>query len=466
MRKRIAALLATFALIFCLPICTPTAFAASAFDQGGSLSSATGVESSTDYNAGNMFAALHPVSNTDIENDLYWAGQTLDASKLNVGTSGHGSILAAGQSIMLKNVQVADSVRVAAQTIAIEHATIGNNITVAAQSISLGNEVKANGVYASARTLSIDGAYNGGFLVSETASFNGTVEGDLTIQSSQIEIGKNAQVKGTLTVPEGVPVTIADGAQVPNISYSVIPETHEPTLFDNIMSVVYACMAHVVLVGLFFVIIRKQLVRASIMARKRLGMMLLAGLVVFLVAPLACLLLIFPLVTIPVVVLMVLVMLIVALFSIPFAGSALGMMLFKDRMNPVLAAVIGTLVLTICAYIPIISVLTVIFCIIFTAGYLWMSYWDIHKERKQERIAAQQAAMAGAVPPPPAPGSTPVDVPPAPTGNSVSNVPPESFVAPPASGTPEGSGPNDPIPDQPADQSDSTASNDSQNTSK
>ena len=43
---------------------------------------------------------------------------------------------------------------------------------------------------------------------------------------------------------------------------------------------------------------------------------------------------------------MVLVMLIIALFSIPFAGSALGMMLFKDRMNPVLAAVIGTLILT------------------------------------------------------------------------------------------------------------------------
>lgn len=182
---------------------------------------------------------------------------------------------------------------------------------------------------------------------------------------------------------------------------------------------------------MFFVIIRKQLVGASIMARKRLGMMLLAGLVVFLVAPLACLLLIFPLITIPVVVLMVLVMLIIALFSIPFAGSALGMMLFKDRMNPVLAAVIGTLILTICAYLPILSIITVIFCIVFTAGYLWMSYWDIHKTRRQERIAAQQAAMAGAVPPPPFKNASsteaPVDVPPAPTGNPVSNVPPESY---------------------------------------
>ena len=174
MRKRIAALLATFALAFCLPICTPAAFAASAFDQGGSSMAAAGIESDVTYNAGNLFAVMHPVSNTDIENDLYWAGQTLDANKVNVGTSGHGSILAAGQSITLKNVKVADSVRAAAQDIMIDYAQISNNITVAAQNISLGNDVKANGVYASARTLSISGSYQGGLLVGETVSFDGT----------------------------------------------------------------------------------------------------------------------------------------------------------------------------------------------------------------------------------------------------------------------------------------------------
>lgn len=470
MRKRIAALLATFALAFCLPICTPAAFAASAFDQGGSTMAAAGVESDITYNAGNLFAVMHPVSNTDIESDLYWVGQTLDASKVNVGTSGHGSILAAGQSITLKNVKVADSVRAAAQDIMIDHAQISNNITVAAQNISLGNDVNANGVYASARTLSISGSYQGGLLAGETVSFDGAIEGDLNIQAQQINIGKNAQVKGQLILPEGVTVNIADGAQVPNVTYSAPINTAQPTLFDDIISIVYACMAHIVLVGLFFVIIRKQLVSASIMARKRLGMMLLAGLVVFLVAPIACLLLIFPLITIPVVVLMVLVMLIIALFSIPFAGSALGMMLFKDRMNPVLAAVIGTLILTICAYLPILSFLTVIFCIIFTAGYLWMSYWDIHKTRRQERIAAQQAVMAGAVPPPPfgkaSSAEAPVDVPPAPTGNPVSNVPPESYVAPPALGTPEGPGPDDPIQQQPANGDQTAGPGDSQDTMK
>ena len=78
--------------------------------------------------------------------------------------------------------------------------------------------------------------------------------------------------------------------------------------------------------------------------------------------------------------------------------------------------------------------------------------------------------MAGAVPPPPfgnaSSAEAPVDVPPAPTGNPVSNVPPESYVAPPAPGTPEGPGPNDPVPQQPANGDQTAGSGDSQDAMK
>lgn len=418
---RIGALIAAIALALCMPT---AALAAGAFDDGGSNSA---VPSSTEHNAGNLFSVMHPVSNADIENDLYWAGQTLDANKTNVGTSGHGSVIAAGQSISFTNGTVADSFRAAASNVSIDHAEIGNNITIAASDVSLGNEVSANGVYVAAKNLSLSGTYKGGILAVESVSFSGMVDGDLKIEAENITIEKNAQVTGTLTVPEGVNVDIADGAQVPNIAYSAPIQNAQPTLFDDLISILYACMAHIVLVGLFFLIIRKSLVRAANMAREQLVKMLLAGLVIFIVAPILCLLLIFPLVTIPVVVLMVLVMVLIALFSLPFAGSALGLMLLGKRMNPVLAAVIGTVVLTIFAYIPILSTLTVVFSIIFTAGYLWMCYWETHQERKQERIAAAQAAFAAqrtdaaSAPVPPAPTGAPMappSVPPAPVAPS------------------------------------------------
>lgn len=448
MKKRIAALLAAFALVFCMPL---TAFAAGAFDNGGSQSA---VSSGTERNAGNMFALMHPVSNTDIENDLYWAGQTLDANKVNVGTAGHGSILAAGQSVTIKNATVADSVRVAAQDIVIDHAQISNNVTVAAQDISLGSDVKANGLYAAAKNLDIAGSYKGGMISGENVSFNGVVEGDLTISAEHISIEGKAQVTGTLVVPEGVNVDIAEGAQVPNISYSAPIEVNQPTIFDNALTILYACMAHIVLVGLFFVIIRKSLVRSANMARTQLLKMLLAGLIIFLVTPLVCLLLIFPLITIPVVVLLVLVMVIIALFSLPFTGSALGLMLWGKRMNPVLAAIIGTLILTLFAYIPILSVLTVIFCIMFTTGYLWFCYWETHQERKQERLAAQQAAYA---PPFTAAGANGVAVPPAPTGEPTVPPAPTGGPTPPApsgeptipSNPPQGAEPAQPPAPQP-----------------
>ena len=421
LKMRIGAVLAAAALVLCMPT---VAFAAGAFDNGGSSAA---LSSNTEHNAGNLFAVMHPVSNTDIENDLYWAGQSLDANKTNVGTSGHGSVIAAGQSISFTNGTVADSFRVAANDVSVNHVEIGNNITIAASDVSLGNEVSANGVYVAAKNLSLSGTYKGGILAVESVSFSGMVDGDLKIEAENITIERNAQVTGTLTVPEGVNVDIADGAQVPNIAYSPAPANTQPTMFDNLISILYACMAHIVLVGLFFLIIRKSLVRAANMARTQLVKMLLAGLVIFIVAPILCLILIFPLVTIPVVVLMVLVMVLIALFSLPFAGSALGLMLLGKRMNPVLAAVIGTVMLTVFAYIPILSTLTVVFSIIFTAGYLWMCYWETHKERKQERIAAAQAAFAAqqaaanGAPVPPAPTGDPLappSVPPAPVAPS------------------------------------------------
>jgi cytoskeletal protein CcmA (bactofilin family) len=348
------------------------------------------VESAKTYNAGNLFASEASVSNTTIENDLYWAGSSLDSSKIEVGSSGHGSVIAAGQNITLKNITVADSVRVAAQNITLGGAKIGNNITIAGETLSLDNEVSANGIYAAGETLSIAGSYKGGMLAGSQVTFSGVVDGDLAISAGQVTIGKNAQVKGNLTVPEGAEVTIEDGAQLANVIYTAdaLQQSESSTTGDLFIQVLYSCMAHILLAGLFFAIIRKPLVNAANLARHNFVQVFVSGLVVFIVAPLACILLLFPLVTIPIVVLMLLVMLIVALFAIPFAGSALGMALLGKKMNPMFAGILGTVVLTICAYVPYLSSVTVLFCIIFTAGYLWCSYSEVRKQRKLERLAA------------------------------------------------------------------------------
>lgn len=422
MVTRIRTKLVMFATALAFALCMPSlAFAAGAFDDGGSGGA---LSSGTQRNAGNLFALAHPVSSTDVEGDLYWTGQTLNATKVNVGTSGHGSILAAGQNLSFSDITVAGSLRAAGQDISVSRAQIASNITIAAQTISLGSDVEAKGIYASAQDIKVAGSYEGGFLSGQNVSLDGVVAADLTISAQTINISEKAQVGGTLVVPEDANITIAEGAQVPNVSYSAPLEVKQPTMFDDLLAIVYACMAHIVLVGLFFLVIRKSLVRSANMARTNLLKMLLAGLIIFFVAPILCIALMFPLITIPVVVLMLIVMVLIALFSLPFAGSALGLMLLGKRMRPVLAAIIGTVVLTILVYIPIVSVVTLLFCIAFTAGYLWCCYWESHQERKRERLAARQEAFAQqqagvAMNTPPTP---PPSVPAPPTGEPV--VPP------------------------------------------
>ena len=419
MVTRVRTKLVMFVAVVALALCVPSfAFAAGAFDDGGQNGA---LSSGTQRNAGNLFALAHPVSSTDVEGDLYWAGQTLNATKVNVGTSGHGSFLAAGRDLTFSDISVEGSLRGAGQEITISHAQITSNITIAAQTISLGSDVTANGLYASAQDIRVAGSYKGGMISAKNVSLDGVVEGDLTISAQTINISAKTQVSGTLTVPEDASITIAEGAQVPSVSYSAPLEIAQPVLFDDLLMVLYACMAHIVLVGLFFLIIRKSLVRSANMARTKLLKMLLAGLIIFIAAPILCVVLVFPLITIPIVVLMLIVMLLIALFSLPFAGSALGLMLLGKRMNPVLAAIIGTVVLTILVYIPIVSVVTVLFCIFFTAGYLWYCYWESHQERKRERIEARQNAFAkqqagdsaGSAPTPPP------SVPAPPTGDPV-----------------------------------------------
>ncbi len=206
---------ALFATVLAIMLCMPSlAFAAGAFDNGGQSSA---LSSGTQRNAGNLFALAHPISSTDVEGDLYWAGQTLNATKVNVGTSGHGSILAAGQELSFSDITVAGSLRAAGQEITISRAQIASNITVAAQTISLGSDVAAKGLYASAQDIAVAGSYEGGMLSAKNVNLDGVVEGDLTISAQTINISAKSQVSGTLVVPEDANVTIAEGAQVPRI---------------------------------------------------------------------------------------------------------------------------------------------------------------------------------------------------------------------------------------------------------
>lgn len=357
MRKKLLVVIAALALVLCMPA---VAFAAnSAFDKGTAEST-----SYVDAYTGNAFLTERDALNLTVGCDLYWAGDTLNARGLEVGSGTGGSALLAGSTLNVASSTIHGSLRAAGQTVNVSSTTVGNNITVAGQNVSIVSDVSAGGVYA-AGTVNLAGSY----------------AGDVNISASTVNVSRGTTVGGTLQVPNNAQVTIEEGANVPNVSYvddalvSTVSEGSEQNSFSVIGPLLFSCMAHALLVLLFFFLIKGAMEGAVKLTETKLPRMFMLGFAEFFVLPLLGLFLLFPLVTAPISALIFIFIAVLWMFSIPFAGYVLGRRLFEG-MAPLGAGVIGTLILTAVCYIPYLFFVVPTVCSVFIAGYLTQSFLD------------------------------------------------------------------------------------------
>lgn len=390
MKKRILALVVTCALVLCVPA---IAFAASAAFDSPSTAAANQAFTEEDEYTGNVFAAEESLSDASIPNDYYWAGAVFEGKDLVIGSSGKGSALMAGQSISLSNSVIADSLRVAGELLEFNNLEVGNNLTLAGSIIKLGSNVNGNGLYVAGDSVEVAGTYNAVAIAASEVTLSASVAGDVQIAAPCITIEQNAVIEGTLTVPEDAQLTIVEGARVADTVYEtpLVSTSEEDSLYDTLLQMVYACMAHVLLVGLFAFAISGTILNAANMSKTRLKSIFLSGLLVFILAPFAVLALLFPLVTIPISVMLLMLMVFIWLFSIPFAGSVLGIRLFH-QMNSLGAAVAGTVILTILCYaLPFMILIVPALTSIFTTGYLVQKLIDRRKQIRHYRNQSVEA---------------------------------------------------------------------------
>lgn len=372
MRKKLLVVVAALALVLCMPA---VAFAAnSAFDKGAAEST-----SYVDTYTGNAFLMERDALNLTVERDLYWAGDTLNARGLEVGGGTGGSALLAGSTLNVASSAIHGSLRAAGQTVNVSSTTVGNNITVAGQNVSIASDVSACGVYAAGSNVSVSGTYQGAAFAAGTVNLAGSYAGD-------VNVSKGTTVGGTLRVPNNAQVTIEEGANVPNVSYvddalvSAVSEESEPNPFSVIGPLLFSCIAHALLVLLFFFLIKGAMEGAVKLTETKLSRMFMLGFVAFFVLPLLGFFLLFPLVTAPISALIFIFIAVLWVFSIPFAGYVLGRRLFGG-MAPLGAGVIGTLVLTAVCYIPYLFFVVPTVCSVFIAGYLVQSFLDKRVEK-------------------------------------------------------------------------------------
>lgn len=388
MRKRLLCLLTALVLVFAMPM---TAFAAgSAFDKSPSGSSSSSGESLawTENSTGNAFFIDHTANNVSTSSDFYWAGNNLEAQGLNVGTSGKGSLLAAGNNLTFVNSKIADSVRVAGNDLVFKGVVAENNMTIAGQYLSFDSTTKANGLYAFGAEITAAGTYNAILLGANTIQINNlTCAGDVTLAGTDVVIGSNVHIAGTLNIPDDAKVDIADGAVIAGtetFAANSVEVAPVQTSF-SIIPIIVSCIAHILMVGLIFWLMRETLARFAEISEANWGKLIIAGLVTFFVMPLVLVLACLPIVTVPIVFLVFVGMCVVWFCSIPFVGAAYGRFIFKN-MSPMTSGILLTVILTIVAYLPNMLIATMFVCTVLTAGYVTLSLNELRKKRKMEKI--------------------------------------------------------------------------------
>lgn len=382
MRKKLLAAVAALVLALSMPA---VAFAAnSAFDKGTAESS-----SYLDSYTGNAFLTERDALNLSVERDLYWAGDTLNASGLEIGNGTGGSALLAGATLNVASSDVHGSLRAAGQNINISGTNVGNNITVAGQDVSIASDVSACGVYAAGSNVSVSGSYQSAALAGGTVSLAGSYAGDVSVSAGTVRVSKGTTVAGTLRVPNGAEVAVEDGANVPNVSYvddalvTSASQESSPSPLTMVGPLLFSCFAHILLVLLFFFLIKGVLEGAAELAQTKLARMFLLGLALFFALPLLGLFLLFPLVTAPISVLIFLFIGVLWAFSIPFAGYVLGRCLFK-KVKPLGAGMLGVVILTAVCYVPYLFFVVPTVSSVFVAGYLAQSFLDKRVAQKDE----------------------------------------------------------------------------------
>ena len=372
--------------VLALALCLPTAAFASnsAFDKGTAEST-----SYVDTYTGNAFLTERDALNLAVECDLYWAGETLNASGLDVGRSSGGSALLAGSTLNVASSAIQGSLRAAGQTINVSSTKVGNNITVAGQSVTISSDVSARGVYAAASEVSVSGTYQGAALAGGTVNLAGTYAGDVSVCAGTVHVSKATTVGGTLRVPNGADVTIEDGANVPNVIYAddaLVSSGSEQQIspLATIGPLMFSCIAHALLVLLFMFLFRGTLEAAVELSKAKLARVFLLGLAAFFALPLIAVLLLFPLVTAPISALIGICIMVLWLFSIPIAGYVLGRRLFKG-MKPAGAGVLGAVVLTAVCYVPYLFFVVPTVSSIFVAGCLIQGFLDKRAEQKGQQ---------------------------------------------------------------------------------
>ena len=319
--------------------------------------------------AGNSFASEErPDSKT--ENDLYWAGQSLDLYDGEIGND----VIAAGESLDVQDCTVGGSIRMAGRILDITRTKVAHTVTVAGEHIAIKSGTEAGGIYAAGKTINFQGSASSATLAGQTVTLNGTVNGDVTVYASKLVIKKGTKITGTLRANVGEQPSKAAGASIGKLDVTMDEaDSSQDTGFDPASTVLSVAMS--LFSGIILALIVPRCVRngAQMLHTRPLALLAsgLLGLVAMVpVAVMVCL----TVAGLPIAGVLLCLLIAVFLIAAPFAGACAAMALMP-QWNRFGAAAAGSVVAGVLTNLPFVGGFFNFAAVILVLGYLIRTIW-------------------------------------------------------------------------------------------
>ena len=343
--------------------------------------------------AGNVFT-----TGEDIIGGDYFAGFGAGRKICFTNANTEDSITAAGATIEVENCSVGGSVFVAGNEVRVIDSDVKGNIVTAGNFMTINKNTTSKSVIAVGNQVDFYGEADSLHFACTTAVIDGVVNGDAEITAESVTITDNAVIKGELKVYSSAdPGTGAAsvGKYVFEKSEEQAEKSFASKVFDKVKSAIYWAIAMSIVGLLMCVLIPTKLEDAARMVKYNTGAMLGSGAVAFFMFPVVAIIVCFTYFGLPLAGVSAIIYSVVLMLSITFAGASLGRLVL-NKLNPILASVIGIVALEIVKKIPIIGGIVFVAAAVYTLGFFIQTIWNGRLRKATAKNVAEAVVVSEA----------------------------------------------------------------------
>lgn len=322
--------------------------------------------------AGNIFMFENSINREfKSEGDVYAFGNSID---LNGATE--GDILAFGNTININAKDVKGSIRSAGASVSILASSV-RNITAAGGVVSVLEGTTAKGVYIAGGTIDFLGNAEDLFITGDVVTINGVVTGNVKVECSQLTIGENAKIDGTIEVRGENEPTILGNLDPSKVDFQQVANTTNRSFQSrfNIMGIIIKLISSILIAVILVVIFRRNLERSTVGLIKKPWLPFVIGFCTLIVLPIAAILVMITVVGIPIGVIFSIIYGIVIYLSTVITAIVLGRIILKN-INIYLSSIAAVVALRILLLIPYLGGVLRFLCVLLALGVFVLEIVD------------------------------------------------------------------------------------------